>query len=317
MNYIIIEPNQIHYSDMEKTHSRFSKTSLEEDIEDFIQIFSDNNAYDGMQSIVEKCKFSSDDLIHTTVIQETCKYVYYMIHTVNDDNNSSHNINRIAMYLARNKFKIYGSVGIIKEEVLSSGDTAICQMKLSEILQIYQDCLTFTGVKIDENGDVNEIKYILNPIDWLKPEQCSNYKFFEFEIFDKIMMVFIEMIPKNDIFNVKASTILSKKVHGTVFVALRAKIDDIKQIDHIYENLDKETISKLISILQVDQNDVNESANEKQKMKIMNFHIIIDKRYKKLLEKKNTINRINIFEKFKDQTPAHILAAQFVNKKNC
>lgn len=315
MNFVIIEPNQINYSDLEKNHTRFKKEILEEDIEDFINIYEAKNSYEGMQSIIEKCGFNHEELLHTTIVYESHKYVYYMIHNVNDKNDKTTNINKIAIYLSKNRFKIYGSVGIIKEEIKPNGDTVISSMNINEILDIYYSNLVFKGIKIDEKGVIDEFKYILNPIDWMKPEESLNYKFFEYEIFDKIIMIFIELRPKNDIFNEKASILLSKKVNGTVYVALRTKIDDIKQIEHVYENLDKSIAEKLIYVLSVNQDDIKESEHERKKMKIVCFHTILEKRYKNFMNRKEELKSYNLALKFKDHISVNRLATDHLNKQ--
>lgn len=309
MNYVIIEANKLNYSDFDKNITRFKKDNLEEDIEDYVQIFDADDSYEGMQCIIEKCKFDNKDLLHTTIIYESSNCVYYMIHNID---NVTNNINKIAMYLTKNRFNIYGSVGIIKEQIINN-NTIISKIKFNDILEIYHNSLVFKGIKISEKNIIDEFTYILNPIDWMKPDDSQNFKFFEYEIFDKILMVFIELYPKNDIFNYNGSVLLQKKTNGTVYVALRTKIDDIKQIENIYENLDKTLMDKLIAILSVNQDEIKENDSEKNNMKIMNFYTILEKRYNNYLNKKNILQKKDY--QTTNQKTLNSLAIEHLNKQ--
>lgn len=311
MNYIIIQPNNINYCELDKKHSRLNKKLLEEDIEEYVKIYDAKDSYDGMQYIIEKCEFKPDELIYNTIISISSKYIYYMTHTIEDNNKSNKDINKIAIYLSKNKYKITGSVGIIKEEILTYCKTKISLIKFDEMLDIYYNNLVYTGIRIVENGDISEFKYILNPIDWMKPEETQNYKFIEFTIFDKVIMIFIELKPKNDIINEKASILYNKKINGTVYISMRETINDIKQTDFIYENLDINTINKLINVLSVNQEDIKETEAELKNMSIVNFYTILDKRYYNFLNKKD-LKRLIYNNKFS----VNKLAVDLLNKKD-
>jgi len=282
MNVAIIQENQINYTENNLTHSNFKRDKIEEDIEEYIKFIQVKDSQNAMETIIEECNFDPNDLIYTTVILESAKYRYYMIHLV-DDNNCKNNLNKIGIYLSRKQFRIYGSIGIIKEEIKGI-DIHLSKINLDEIIDVYIKCFVHTGAIID-NKNTSDIKYIFNPIDWLKVEEANNVKFIEFEVFDRILMMFIELKPKNDIINEKASIIFGKKINGKVIFALRRKNEDIKQTDYIYEEINKDTIEKLIRILTVKQDEIKETDKEKNNMKIYNFYTIIEFRHNKYVNK--------------------------------
>lgn len=308
MNIGIIDSNVINYSETDHTHTRLKRDNLEEDIEEYITFTKASDSIDAMQLIIEKCKFSPEELIYTTIIYETPKYIYYMIHTV-DDNNQKKDINKIAIYLSRDLYRITGSVGILKEEIKTNNDNVMGNLYLNDMLDIYVNCFVHKGVIIDNNnGEINEIKFIFNPIDWYNIEEASNIKFIEYEIFDKILMMFIEIKPKNNIINEKASIIYGKKVNGKVIFALRRKNEDIKQTKYIYEDLTKDLAEKLLYILSTKQENIKESEEEIKKMKVYNFYTVLENRYNKYVKKYGYT--YSLLEKIKDQISANDLALQ-------
>lgn len=314
MSYAILENNTINYSDLDKTRTRLNRDNLLDDIEDYINIYKCVDMMTTMEEIIIKCKFDPEDVINTTIIKETQNSVFYMVHTV-DDTNQNYDINRIAMTLSKNVFRITGSVGIIKETYeYSNNETYYSTVALTDILDIYQKNLVFDGIKLNHDGCMDIIQYIYNPIDWLKPNESLNFKFTEFEIFGKIVMVFIELKPTIDSYNPLASILLGKKVHGYVIIALRDKIDDIKINEHKYESLDKQIIDKIIYVLKYcSQNEDSECHNigtSNKVLKIDNFYTRLNDKYTRLLKMKNKIPKYESFdglESFNDITRKTII----------
>lgn len=311
MKVAVIKHNDINYSESDKTHSRFKKEYLEEDIEDYVDFVPFLDSYDAMEKIIESCGFDKEQLINTTVIYESAKSIFYMIHII-DDKNENKNINKIAMYLTKNLFRITGSVGIMKEEILSNGCTNISNITFNELLDVYNDCLVHKCVIIDEKGSIDEVKYIFNPIDWLKVEESKNYKFIEYEIFDKMLMMFIEIQPANNILNEKATILYGKKIHGKVIFALRTKPVDIKEINFIYENLYKNTVEKLISVLSVQQDELKETDDEKKNMKVYNFYTVLEKRYLKYITKYSNGYLLDILNKIQNNISINEAAYKYI-----
>ncbi len=283
MNIAIINTNDLNYSELDKTHSRLKKDYLEDDIEEYIQFVNVENPHDAMENIIKLCNFDHEELIHTTIISESSKYIYYMIHTI-DDKGDKQYLNKIAMYLTNNVYRITGNIGIIKEEIHINGFTELSKISFNNILDIFSDRFVHKCIIIN-NNQVDEIKYIFNPIDWINANEASNYKFIEYELFDKIMMMFIELNPINDVINEKASILYGKKVNGKAIFALRSKPNDIKHTEFAYENLSVDMIEKLLSILSVDHGEFKESDEEKNIMKVYNFHTVLEKRYSKYINK--------------------------------
>lgn len=306
----IINPNNIHYSELDKTHHRLSYDKLKEDIEDEIEIFQVNDARDGMEKIVEICKFDPDELIHTTMIYETENSIYYLIHTI-DDKNEHENVNKIGIYLTKEQFRITGSVGIYKEELELDEAKVGNISNIDEIIKIYHQCFIHKACIINTKGEINEIKYIHNPIDWKRPDEANNIKFLEYEIFDKIMMVFIKLKPDKNELNEKASIIYRGRIVDDVIFALRRKPEDVKQVEFIYESITKELINKILMILSVEQDELQNNKESK----IYNFYTIVEQRYKTFVRKYGNKYNKQYLEKYKNMKILNEVAHEYVQKQ--
>lgn len=286
MSYAIIDENTINYSEIDKTHGRFKIDNLMDDIEDFIHVHNCTDITTAMEDIILKCNFDPDDIINTTIIKESENFVYYMIHTI-DDNTKKKDINGIAMILSKKLFRITGSVGIIKESFnCSSNSNSFSPVSMQNILDIYHKNLVFDAVKINHDGSFDVVNYIYNPIDWTKPEESLNYKFVEFELFGKIIMVFIELNPKNNFKNETASTLLGKNIYGHVIVSMRDKIDDILIVDNRYESIDTSVLKKIIYI-----SKYQGTPHENVTLKIDNFYTKLWNTHRSLVSTKNKIQK--------------------------
>lgn len=284
MSYAIIDINNINYSEMDKTHGRLNINNLMDDIEDYINVHNCKDTMTAMEDIIIKCNFCPDDIINTTIIKESENSVYYMIHTIDSENKNT-NINGIGMILSKKLFRITGSVGIIKESFdCSSNLNSFSAVSIQNILDIYHKNLVFDAIKINHDESMDIINYIHNPIDWLKPEESLNYKFLEFELFGKIIMIFLELAPKYDSQNKIASILLGKNIHGHVIISMRDKIDDIMIIDNKYESLDMDTLKKIIYISKYQNFDATGTV-----FKIDNFYTKLWNQCKILRSTKNKI----------------------------
>lgn len=304
MSVIIIDANKINYSELEYTHSRFRNDKIEEELEDIMEVISTPDILTGMEMIVEKCNFDKDELIYTTIIYESQDEIYYMIHTV-DDNDIINEINKVGIYLSRDKYKITGKIGILKEKIIG-GETKYDIISKENIYDIYCKTFIHRGVIIDDNK-IDEIRYIHNPMDWIKPDEASGIRFIEYEIFDKILMMFIELKPKKDTINELASVIYGKKVNGRVMFALRRKGEDLREIRHIYEDLSIDIVNKMLCVLSVNPDELRKDSEEA--MKAYNFYTIIKKRYE--------IYKFKYGTNYQTETLKKISGSKSINEQVC
>lgn len=308
-----ISANTLTYSETDKTHARFEYNRVEEDIEDYIEFYNTTDAQDAMQKIIEKCEFSTDDMIHTTVIKETKDTIYYMIHTI-DDQHEKTNLNKLAMHMTYGKMRIAGSVGIYKEQINYTNNVTLSSVTMKELVEIVRSFFVHCGVIIDVDGKINEFNYIFNPIDWIKEHDSKNLRFIEFEIFDKIIIMFIELQPVHDSLNEKASIVHGNNVHGKTIFAMRQKPTDIKQCEYEYTDMRIETIDKLISVLSTSQNELKETEEDKTNIKIVNFYTILENRYLRYVSKYGNGYSTKLLKTIFDKPSVNKIAYDKLNK---
>jgi hypothetical protein len=296
----IIRTNKITYSLMEMTQSRFQKDKLEDDIEEYVEIVEMKNSEMMMDTIIETLGMTKDIMGTTTICYQDNEYVYEMSHLI-DDIDKTQKQNNICIRFAKHYFRVVGDAVLMKSRIMPDLTTEPCSITMDDILNLYQNCLIRTCVKIDTTGDIDDIKYVFNPIDWMKPTIVENIRVHEKKFHDNIMLFFIELVPQNNILNEKASILYGKVIYGDVIIAMRDEPTDIRHTEHEYYNIDKILINKCVALYSVPKETLNISLPEKKtKTQIKNFHVILDKKYnmyKTLYKKKYSDELLKDFDK--------------------
>ena len=254
----IIRPNRLTYTQNDYTHSRFSKENIENDIEDYIDFKEiKDEPTEIIMSIGTIINLREELICYTTRCHEDSKYIYELCHK--EDPNEQ--INNIGIRLAQSKYRVTGNSVLIKSKILPNNTTELCTITLDEIVDIFRGFVIHTGVIIESNGLLTEYKYIYSPIDWKKQEEVQNIRYYEYNCFNLVVMMFIEVNTDKTI-NEKASIIAGETVTGKVLLALRHKPDDIRDQDINYCELIKDTAEKLISIMSVNKAKLDTSIYE-------------------------------------------------------
>jgi hypothetical protein len=273
----IIKSNKLTYSNVDMTHSRFQRDNLENDLDDYLELVKVNNLDELMGKIIDTLQLTPEILAHTTTCKEDTKFIYQICHLVDDD--KARKQNNICIRLTNNCFRVVGDAVLMKAEIMSDGTTKPCNITLDDVIDLYQECLIKTCVKVYADGKMDDVKYIFNPIDWVNPNFIDNFRFHEIQFADKIMMFFIELNPVNNILNTKASILYGKPIFGDVIIAMRYKPDDIRQTEHEYYNVNKHTMSKLVSVFSAKSEKLKINDEGTTKRVVNNFLITLENKY--------------------------------------
>lgn len=256
-HFCVIEPNDLHYSDLDNNIQRFNKYKLEEDLEDNISFQKfDLDFMDKVLSIISP---ALNTVLYTTNVYETEQYVYQLIHMIKfmgmDEQTYNKDLiargkNNIANILVDNQYSVYGNAVLTKYKINDDGTLISIDFNINDFISIFRKKKVITGVLIKPSNELFDVEYIGSPLSWINPQNSHNYRFYEIEIFGKILMFFIEISPNNKSLNTIASNIYDKgnPIYGDVFIAMKIKNNDIAIPNDIYCNLTSNNISKLNDI---------------------------------------------------------------------
>jgi len=275
----IIAPNKLTYSNVEMTHSRFEKFRIEDDIEDFVEFVELDNMEEVLGQIINTLNLSPETVAHTTVCKEDSKYIYQMCHIIDEAKNKQQN--NIAIRLANSKYRIVDSVVLLKDEIMADGTTMPCNITINDVIELYQECLIKSCIRINVDDTIDDVKYIFNPIDWMNKELVPNIRFHEIQFADKVMMFFIELNPIKNVLNNQASILYGREIYGDVVIAMRHKPEDIRHTAYEYYNIDSNIVRKLVAIFSVPKDKLKTEEPKKisTKQVVNNFCMITDRKY--------------------------------------
>jgi hypothetical protein len=310
----IIEPNDLFFSDLDMRPSRFEKERIIDEIEDYVTFKQVENTEEMMGIIIETLnleKGGEGEIYNKTyTCYQTDDTVYQLCYSYSpNDLTNKNKKNGVASYLNEENITLYGSCVLLKSKILSDNTCVPLTININDTVDVFISQFIHKGVIINTDGNLQNFTYMKNPAECLSQDERSNVKFYEYDIFGKIFMLFIEVNPTNNLLNEYASILAYKKINGRVLVAIRNK--DEFETDHTYynyNNIDEKYLRKILTILS-DKNEEreltsNENINatiEKATGKKMytNFYRIVDNRYndQSLSNTKNMIKTItDVFE---------------------
>ena len=293
----IIKPNEIRYSDNDNYMSRFAPDKIEEELEDYIdQTFINDSSEFGIK-IINTLDHLNGAMTFTSNIYECNNYVYQMYHLTTYDGSNveintlikSKKYNGIANIFANYTFSIFGNALISKFKINHDSTLSQEDLGVNELLDIFRKKKVYTGLLIRPNEEINEIEFVGDPLSWVDPRFRMNYRYYEFEICGKIIMLFIQIKPDNNTDNNFAIDLYGRSniIKGDVFIALRDKPNDCRIVHEIYSDININLIKKLRELI-IDENFDNSIIPffyNHTEMKYENFYTLVDKIYSSYLKK--------------------------------
>lgn len=293
----IIKPNEIRYSEYDNYMARFTKDRIEEDLEDYIQQSYINDSSEFATKIISTLDAVEGTITYTSNIYECNNYVYQMYHLTTYDGSSteinaivkSKKYNGIANILANYTFSIFGSALVSKFKINSDSTLTQEDLSIKEFLDIFRRKKVYKGLLIKTNNDITEIEFVGDPLSWVDPKQRMNYRYYEFEIFGKIIMFFIQIKPEINELNNFAIDLYGRanQIRGDVFIALRDKPNDYRIVHEMYSDITVGLIKKLRELM-IDENfdkTILPSFYNHIEQKYENFYTLLEKVHTGYLKK--------------------------------
>jgi hypothetical protein len=281
----IIKPNKFQLAESDLCFARLNTDRLHSELEKYIQITEVDGQEDMINKIVEHLELTPEILAYTDPCFDTCDYSYKICYTM--ENRTENNLNGIATYLLGENIAICGTAIVIKTYINSDNTCASKSLSLDETIDVLASKFIHKGIVITPSGSVDETKYIYNPVDWISPSDITNIINYEVSILDKVLMIFIELNPRDNKINEKASVLHgTSAINGRVVLGLKQSSDNQH---YQYIDLDKTTLDKLVQVFSnenqtrtmTSDEDVNDKVVDNQKY-INNFYRIIHNRFLKL-----------------------------------
>jgi hypothetical protein len=285
-NIIIINPNNFCISDF--IPSKINYNEILTFLIEHTTIINVSSPNDMMGTIINTLNLSQDIHGNTTTIFESSNYIVQMCHLLDDQLNTFNKpINEIANIYHKGitqpekKDIIKGHVVCMKTNIIND-KFEVDSLNIEDLATIlYRNCVK-RGIVLNQNS-IDEFEYVAEPIEFMTLDEKLNTKFFEFNISEYIVKVFIEIKPSFDTLNESLSALFGKhNVYGRGFVTLQT-------IDGKFIDLNIDIFEKILYILSDRQNINNNEINNTD-----NFYRLIDKRYK--LFKKNNPSKKYFFE---------------------
>jgi hypothetical protein len=287
----IISPNKIVYFGDNKSISKLTTEKIDDDIFEFIS-FKETKQEILMDTIVEALRLPElGNNIHpeTRSCYEDDKYLYQICY-ISAPVGIEENINNISMQLVDNITNIVGDAVLIKHRI-KEDRTAVCEsITMWNIVNILQNRLIHNCVEIDTSGNINNIKFIYSPVEWKKVDEIKNIRYNEIQVFDSVLMFFIELNPISNEINELASIMFNKNILGSVVVALRKNTDEASHRRFDFIDICDKDIAKLVKVIFGYNYDRKETQNTD---KIKNFYTSLVDDYYKYKDIDYDIKKIN------------------------
>lgn len=287
MSIAIIDVNDVFFNLDAISKSQFTEDTITDLISDHIEIKNLNNSQDElMQLLIQELITDNEFAIHTSQVSYINNELYQLCHvyltkdTYETIKNKNIKYNGVASYLSDTNLRVFG-----KAILLKYNDTNLENLTISDVVNLFIKKFVHKGIIVNENdSSINEFKFIYNPIDWVTVEEHYKYKYYELEVYDKILMIFFDETIKTNKNNI-ISILINKNIYGTAILALRNHYQDMNDTNIIYNDLDEDTYKKLINIVNNKQNNtpINAEINnsEQSVSSNTNFHKMLNKQNNK------------------------------------
>ena len=321
----VIAKNKLFYSKLDRTFSKLTEDNIELDIEDYLEFKTVEKPH-LMEEIVTI--FNNPDLtVNTYRVFEDPNYIYELCYQVNDENKAD--VNNIASQLIHLTDRVVGNAILIKSRINYDRTCDLTDISVSNVIDIYKQLFVHIGVTVSGTGIVDEYRYILNPLDFAKPEQMQNTRFYEYRMFNRVIQMFIEIEPSVNHIN-EIGTILHKKapVYGKIYLAMRYTFDDMRMTEDEYCDLNKNLLNQIICYasvtdiesMQTVQDQVAEKDKEKEKeakdKKVNTFYTKLTAEYNKYLEKYGSSPQKTCIETVKNNETLNMETKKMLEKAN-
>lgn len=137
---------------------------------------------------------------------------------------TSHSVsNKMVLVKYKLRYKISGKHNNNVQTI-----TDLCDLQHHELLNAIECIFNKTGIRLNENGDMEEYKYITNPLEPLIKIDNNfkqNYIYHEYEIYTRVIMIFVDKRNDNDnsSINVNASMLCQIPIYGNAVVGMYKK----------------------------------------------------------------------------------------------
>jgi len=322
----IIDPNQVSFSTNDNLISKFTLDDIEDYLEDYVKIQKIQDNVEFMNTILKEIDGNENMTIYTTNFYEYDNIVYQMYHlsTYNEDN--YHEINKeikkkkkngVANILTDFEFEIYGKVVISKSKINADNSVTYLELTLRDIYEVFRNKKIQKGLLVKVNNTLEEIEFINHPLSWIQIDKGFNYKFYEIQVFDKILMFFIQINPENNNYNKFASELFrgNNPINGDVYIVLRNKVNDIRFTENVYVDLNKDLFYKLREVFLNDNfiNNQEPLGYNHETLKYENFYSLLNNIYKNTI-KENINNTIKEYRFDENKESLNTLTKAMTNK---
>lgn len=287
MKIAVINENGIHHTEQQMTHAYFTLDNIEDLLEDYIEYknINENELIDFIMDTI-----GVDFSIHTGVVSHVMDTLYQIIHIdvmkeTHDEIIVNHKLNGIATYLTDTNLPVFGRAIMIKIDTSSNKNTLV-NLYEHDIYDLYRGKFIHKGVQINENGNMDDIAYVYNPVDWISPDRIGSYKYDEAEILGKVFMVFYDMNSQSNINPIAHKMIKHNEypIKGTIIIGMRDKQEF--QNEYLkYLDITKKEMQKLLKVIDSgnitlrDDEDCNmEISKDTNKRIYTNFYKILANR---------------------------------------
>lgn len=286
MNFQIIILNANNFM----IHDYIKSKIVYDDIHDFINenstLVTIESSNQLLGTIINTLGMTEDIMGHTTTIKESETNLVQMCHLLDDEHfKSNKDKNGLAALFYKGllaestKEEVRGPVICIKSNILADGTYSNSSLETKELAAIlYRNCVK-RGIVLNKNA-IDEIEYIIEPIENMTIDEKANLKFFEFNALDHVIKIFVEINPSFDHINEPLSALFGRHlVKGRGFVILQ-------NVDGKFIDLDTNTFMKLLAIMSDKKiKDKEENGANKENTNIQpNFYLLLDNQYKKFRE---------------------------------
>jgi hypothetical protein len=272
---IIINPNNFSVSDY--ISSKINYDDIIDFLKDHTTIVNVSTTNDMIGTIVNTLDLTQEIPGNTTTIFESTNYIIQMCHLLDDTENIFNKpINEIAnvyhkgLTQPEKKDIIKGSVVCMKSKINQNDLFEVDSLTINELATLlYRNCVK-RGIVLNKNS-IDEFEYVSEPIEFMTLDEKLNTKFFEFNVSEYIIKVFIEIKPSFDSINEPLSALFGRhNVYGRGFITQQ-------NVDGRFVDLNIDTFKKLLYVL----SDRQKKDTDEKTKDTNNFYRLIDKKYNK------------------------------------
>jgi len=243
---------------------------IKERIESFVKIISIKNSLS--DAIIDNLNPSSGYIVHTEKCYADENYTYQICHAME----SNKEVNEIGIALNEEHIEIKGNVILMKFESMLDG-YEICNITIDDVIEILRYTIFHNGIVITPNDDIDEFRFKMNPFEWMTEREVKNLKYFEIEILEMIIYIYIQLEPENNKLNNITSALLHENevpIFGNVYLVLT-------NLSGYFIPFKKEIFKKLLVLMSGDNFNKKLIGRENE---YKNSFVVIQKRYKEYIK---------------------------------